>query len=102
MTPPSDASGISPRGAVSVTLTGVPPRLRWRCRRGMRELDVVLASFLEHGFGALDEADIALFESFLELQDPQLHAYLCGREQPENPALARLVDRIRHSHTPAP
>jgi antitoxin CptB len=65
----------------------------------MRELDVVLAAFLGNGFDRLDEIEIGLFEAVLDLQDPQLHAYLCGREQPADPALARLIERIRDSHT---
>lgn len=80
----------------------VPARLRWRCRRGMRELDVVLAGFLANGFGRLSEGEIVLFEAVLDLQDPQLHAYLCGREHPADPALARLIERIRDSHIAVP
>ena len=40
------------------------------------------------------------FEQILDLPDPELFAYLTGRSAPEDPAIARLVDRIRSSHRP--
>jgi antitoxin CptB len=72
-------------------------KLRWRCRRGMRELDAVLQAFLDRGFGTLDEADKARFETLLDLPDPVLHGYLVGRHEPEDPDTVRLIERIRQS-----
>ncbi len=86
--------------------TPLPPaaqlaKLRWRSRRGMRELDAVLQAFLQGSFFALDAADIARFEALLELSDPQLHAYLVGRHEPADPATASLIARIRAAYAPA-
>ena len=75
-------------------------RLKWRCRRGMRELDAVLASFVDAEGDRLDDADIACFEVILELPDPTLHAYLLARSAPEDAATAALIERIRASHRP--
>lgn len=72
-------------------------RLRWRCRRGMRELDRILEAFLERSWGELDAAEKARFAEFLELPDPDLHAYLVGRAEPADPELARLLRTIRAS-----
>jgi Flavinator of succinate dehydrogenase len=47
-------------------------RLRWRCRRGMRELDEVLTRFLQEGLPAAGRAERAAFEELLTLSDPQL------------------------------
>jgi antitoxin CptB len=77
-------------------------KLRWRCRRGMRELDVVLGRFLEQGYEELSESQKLLFGQFLELQDPELYAYVLGRAKPQDPALADLLERIRNSHRSAP
>jgi antitoxin CptB len=63
----------------------------------MRELDAVLAAFLERGFVGLDEADKQRFEHFLDLSDPELYGYLLGRDEPDDPDTARLVARIRRS-----
>jgi antitoxin CptB len=76
-------------------------RLRWRCRRGMHELDGVLESFARAGLAMLDAADFARFEWILDLPDPELAAYLTGRSAPADPDIARLVERIRSSHRPA-
>jgi antitoxin CptB len=72
-------------------------KLRWRSRRGMRELDAVLHAFLDANALALSEAEIACFEGILELPDPTLHAYLLGRSAPVDAATAVLIERIRAS-----
>ncbi len=76
-------------------------RLRWRCRRGMHELDGVLESFARGPLATLDAADFARFERILDLPDPELVAYLLGRSAPADPDIASLVERIRSSHRPA-
>ncbi|HEY7672041.1 MAG TPA: succinate dehydrogenase assembly factor 2 [Gammaproteobacteria bacterium] len=70
-------------------------RVRWRCRRGMRELDGVLEAFLAGSFAALSTADKSRFAALLELPDPDLYAYLCGRMEPEDESSAALIARIR-------
>lgn len=70
-------------------------RLRWRCRRGMRELDALLIGFVDRCGAALTEAEIAAFERVLELPDPVLHSYLLGRSAPADTATAELIGRIR-------
>ena len=76
-------------------------RLRWRCRRGMRELDAVLAAFVDAQGARLSDAELGCFEAILELPDPTLHAYLLGRSAPADIATAALIERIRASHRPA-
>jgi antitoxin CptB len=75
-------------------------RLRWLCRRGMRELDAVLQSFVQSNLATLDGADLACFERILDLPDPELLAYLTGRSVPADPDIARLIERVRSSHRP--
>jgi antitoxin CptB len=72
-----------------------PRRLLWHCRRGMKELDVLLERFaLEALPSALAEERNA-FAELLELPDPALAGYLLGGEAPPQAHLARLVRRIR-------
>lgn len=66
-------------------------RLRWRCRRGMRELDVVLGRYLEHRYTTAPEHERAAFEALLEQQDPELLGYLMGRVQPADPDQANVI-----------
>lgn len=75
-------------------------RVRWRSRRGMRELDAVLRSFVDHEVAILPPDELARFEQILELPDPTLLSYLTARSVPEDPDIARLIDRIRASHRP--
>jgi antitoxin CptB len=72
-------------------------RLRWRCRRGMRELDALLLKFVDANAAQLTEGEIACFEAILELPDPTLHAYLLGSNAPPNEPTAALIERIRAS-----
>lgn len=70
-------------------------RLRWRCRRGMKELDVLLVRWLD-GPGRRAEADeLAQFTRLLELPDPELAGYLLRDEIPTDTDLAALAAIIR-------
>ncbi|SEO51711.1 succinate dehydrogenase assembly factor 2 [Aquisalimonas asiatica] len=70
-------------------------RLRWRCRRGMRELDLLLEHFLDNGYAALDTAQREAFETLLACQDDTLFGWFYQGEEPDNAELAGLVERIR-------
>lgn len=70
-------------------------RLAWHCRRGTRELDLLLQRWLEQRFAGCDAAQCALFEALLELPDPLLADYLLAGVRPAQPALAGLVQAIR-------
>lgn len=70
-------------------------RLRWRCRRGMKELDLVLLRYLEQDYPQASPADRDAFERILELQDPDLFGYLVGRDTPAEASLRHVVARIR-------
>lgn len=70
-------------------------KLKWRCRRGMRELDALLLAFVDGAAPGMTQAELARFEEILALPDPTLHAYLLGRSAPPDAATAELLERIR-------
>lgn len=70
-------------------------RLRWRCRRGLLELDVMLQDFLARGFAALAPAEQAAFERLLGIPDLELLAYLNLQAEPADPELREIVTKIR-------
>lgn len=72
-------------------------RLRWRCRRGMKELDRLLTAYLDRDFLSASAAEQAGFRELLELQDPVLYDYCLGRDRPTAAHLAALIDRIRQA-----
>lgn len=69
-------------------------RLAWRCRRGMKELDLLLLAWLQQRYASASPAERAAFEGFLELPDPEIAAYLLGRERPTDPTLAALLAQL--------
>lgn len=70
-------------------------RLRWRCRRGMLELDLFLQAFLDRGYGRLSEAEKEHFYQLLDLGDQDLLEVLMLQKQPEDSALNDIVQAIR-------
>jgi antitoxin CptB len=72
-------------------------RLRWRCRRGMLELDLLLQGFLDKGFEQLDATGQGVFVRMLELPDQTLHEYLMGMAEVREREFADVVERIRHA-----
>jgi antitoxin CptB len=70
-------------------------RLRWRCRRGLLELDVLFKDFLDRRYGSLDEAEREAFDRLLDRADQQLLAWFYGQQSPDDEELARLVLKIR-------
>jgi antitoxin CptB len=69
-------------------------RLRWRCRRGMKELDLLLRGYVDAEYPhALPEQQEA-FRRLLECPDPLIYDYLLGRTSPPDQVLAALIQRI--------
>lgn len=74
-------------------------RLRWRCRRGMLELDLLLAPFIEHEYLQLDESQRNAFERLLRLPDPELYSYLMEENGSGEREFDELITRIRAAAT---
>ena len=74
-------------------------RLLWRCRRGMKELDILLERFAREQYEAAPAEQKRAFARLLELPDPDLADYFFGHATPEEPELARLT-RLIATHRP--
>ena len=70
-------------------------RLRWRCRRGTKELDVILERFAREALPHATREECCALAELLALPDPLLADYLVAGRTPSEPRLAGLVDRIR-------
>ena len=70
-------------------------RLRWRCRRGLLENDLILARFLEARGTTLDVSEIAALDRLLDLADSELWDVLAGRAEPDDATLQPLVEALR-------
>lgn len=69
-------------------------RLRWRCRRGMKELDELLLAYLPHYPNAPAGERVA-FEALLELPDPDLYQLMLATTAASDPSLEPLLERLR-------
>jgi antitoxin CptB len=69
-------------------------KLRWRCRRGLRELDVLLSRYVDEEYRTAAPEQQEAFRRLLDMQDPLMHAYFLGRETPPDAVLASLIARI--------
>ena len=69
-------------------------RLRWRCRRGMLENDIILTRFLDGVGPAMPDADLVALDRLLDLADNELWELLSGRTEPDD-ELQHLVRQLR-------
>jgi antitoxin CptB len=70
-------------------------RLRWRCRRGMLENDLILTRFLDARGDAITEQEVASLDILLDMSDNELWDLLSGREEPADAAVALLLERLK-------
>ena len=56
--------------------------MRWRCRRGLLELDIVLGRFVGKHYAGLNDAQQVAFDVLLDLPDNVLWDMITGREVP--------------------
>ncbi|RUO25832.1 succinate dehydrogenase assembly factor 2 family protein [Aliidiomarina minuta] len=66
-------------------------RLRWACRRGMLELDVLFAPFVEDAYDELTDEQKAVFRRLIICDDPDLFAWFMGHQKCPDPELASMV-----------
>lgn len=76
-------------------------KVRWRCRRGMLELDVMLQKFCDAVYTSLSPEKQQLFEDLLESADQDLQRWLVGTEPTSNPKFQDMILVIRHMHAMA-
>jgi antitoxin CptB len=70
-------------------------RLRWRCRRGLLENDLILTRFLDARGDAITESEIVALDRLLDMGDNDLWELLCGRQEPADETVAPLIQRMR-------
>ncbi|BEV73677.1 MULTISPECIES: succinate dehydrogenase assembly factor 2 [unclassified Paludibacterium] len=70
-------------------------RIRWRSRRGLLELDIVLERFLARGFDDLTQAQLADYRRLLELDDNDFLDVVNGKADLDDAALMAIVHQLR-------
>lgn len=72
-------------------------RLRWRCRRGLLELDVLLREFLDQRYADLSDSERIAFERLLGEADQSLSDWFGGATPPPDD-LKRIISEISQVH----
>ena len=72
-------------------------KLEWRCRRGMKELDLLLLRYLRQRHARANGEERATFVELLELPDPDLVRYLIAGDVPSDPRQAALCRAVLES-----
>jgi antitoxin CptB len=73
-------------------------RVRWRARRGTRELDALFGGWLDEHYAGADEPTRAAFDTLLDVQDPDLWDWVMGHAQPTRADWQAIIDDIRTRH----
>ena len=68
--------------------------LKWRSRRGMLELDVLLEPFTRETLPELNEEDQQAYVRLLECEDPDLFSWFMSDARPEDQQMSRMVDIV--------
>ena len=72
-------------------------RIRWRCRRGMLELDIVLQGFVDKHYMQLDEIELKDFDALLSLPDNALWDMITSKKKVEDIKLQPVLQLLRTS-----
>ncbi len=72
-----------------------PAQVRWQCRRGMLELDILLLSYFDKFYTSLSTPQQQIFIDFLNFSDSELYGWLIGREAPKEAHYQALVKTLR-------
>jgi antitoxin CptB len=90
-----EAGGTDEAGSSSVPAIN---RLRWRARRGTRELDALFGGWIDECFGSADEATRKAFDELLDVQDPDLWDWVMGYGRATRADWQAIIDDIRSRH----
>ena len=72
-------------------------RLLWRCRRGIREMDIVLQEFLNQSYDTLSDTEKISFSKILNEADLDILNWIMEKDEPENDGVKNIIKLIRHS-----
>jgi len=71
-------------------------RLIWRCRRGIREMDILLQNYLETHYDGASSEEQNVFEELLEETDLDILSWITQKTAPDEKYI-KLIASIRES-----
>lgn len=70
-------------------------RILWRCRRGIKEMDILFEKFMEQCYESLHDDEKKAFEKFLDESDLDILAWIMNKSETDNPAYKILVGHFQ-------
>lgn len=74
--------------------------LIWRCRRGIREMDILLQNFLENYYKDLLPEEQNAFKQLLDEADLDIMNWVMGRQDPPSEEIAAIITKLQELNTP--
>lgn len=74
---------------------GTVQRIRWRCRRGLLELDILLLRFVERHYGTLSAQERLTFDEILDMPDNPLWDIISGRQEAASEPMRAVLEKIK-------
>lgn len=69
-------------------------KVRWKCRRGMRELDRIMERYLDARWSEAPTAERDEFLSLLDVQDDKLFQWFMGYEPCTDERYRNIIERV--------
>lgn len=70
-------------------------KLAWRCRRGTKELDILMQKFIDKYYQTAPSELQQAFEKMLDMQDPELYSLLIGQRESHDQSINKVIEYIR-------
>ena len=77
-----EGEAVSPDSQSAIIDPVYLERVRWRCRRGLLELDIVLGRFIQQRCASLDNEQRMIFDELLDMPDTELWDVITGKREP--------------------
>ena len=71
------------------------PRLKWLCRRGVKELDIIMSHYLEFSYPSANASEKKAFRELLEIEDPILFLLVVGKDKSADVEQDKLLSHLR-------
>jgi antitoxin CptB len=72
-------------------------RVRWRCRRGLLELDIVLGRFVRQRYSAMDNEQRVIFDELLDMPDTELWDVITGKKEPAHAHQREVLEWLKEA-----
>ena len=67
-------------------------RILWKCRRGMREIDLLLREFSQNKLNELNKSEIDIFNEILNYDDQRLYDFIFKKEPLDNRMHEKFIE----------